>query len=67
MRSVHVHNLKTETKQFSRRSVEMKQIVFQTVTTFSTTYCLTRLITNTIFETAVTIAHCVLKQTRKTF
>jgi len=39
----------------------------QTITTFSTTYCLTRLITNTIFETAVTIAHCVLKQMRKTF
>jgi len=28
---------------------------------------LTRLITNTIFETAVTIAHCVLKPMRKTF
>jgi len=39
----------------------------QTVTTFSATYCLTRLIMNTIFETAVTIAHCVLKEMRKTF
>jgi len=52
---------------WQRRQLVWVYIVKQSPRSQPPTRCLTRLITNTIFETAVTIAHCVLKQMRKTF
>jgi len=51
----------------AHQHIKQAIVYCQTVTTFSATYCLTRLIMNTIFESAVTIARCVLKEMRKTF